>query len=160
MVYDRHRSLYFGHAVISIHIIYLFIYLLWLLSGIVKCQHMDAKSSCKWSAVDHLEIKHEERKSEVCKTNDNQILGHDLKKAWGWHACVSIRLHFDEKLLFAEIISEILFLGFTTLFNILGQGSSTFLVRGPIYIFHIILRAAVIADYKIIMDILNIIIGA
>ena len=28
------------------------------------------------------------------------------------------------------------------------------------YIFHIILRAAVIADYKIIMDILNIIVGA
>ena len=42
----------------------------------------------------------------------------------------------------------------------LGQGSSTFWVRGPIYIFHIILRAAVIADYKIIMDILSIIIGA
>ena len=42
----------------------------------------------------------------------------------------------------------------------LGQGSSTFWVRGPIYNFHIILRAAVIADYKIIMDILNIIIGA
>ena len=41
----------------------------------------------------------------------------------------------------------------------LEQGSSTFRVRGPIYIFHIILRAAVIADYKIIMDILNIIIG-
>ena len=40
------------------------------------------------------------------------------------------------------------------------QGSSTFWVRGPIYIFHIILRAAVIADYKIIMDILIIIIGA
>ena len=44
--------------------------------------------------------------------------------------------------------------------DLLEQGSSTFLVRGPIYIFHIILRAAVIADYKIIMDILNIIIGA
>ena len=43
---------------------------------------------------------------------------------------------------------------------VLGQESSTFRVRGPIYIFHIILRAAVIADYKIIMDILNIIIGA
>ena len=42
----------------------------------------------------------------------------------------------------------------------LSQGSSTFWVRGPIYIFHIILGAAVIADYKIIMDILNIIIGA
>ena len=42
----------------------------------------------------------------------------------------------------------------------LQQGSSTFWVRGPIYIFHIILRAAVIADYKIIMDLLNIIIGA
>ena len=40
------------------------------------------------------------------------------------------------------------------------EGSSTFWVRGPIYIFHIILRAAVIVDYKIIMDILNIIIGA
>ena len=40
------------------------------------------------------------------------------------------------------------------------QGSSTFWVRRPIYIFHIILRAAVIVDYKIIMDILNIIIGA
>ena len=40
------------------------------------------------------------------------------------------------------------------------RGSSTFWVRGPIYIFHIILRATVIADYKIIMDILNIIIGA
>ena len=38
----------------------------------------------------------------------------------------------------------------------LHQGSSTFWVRGPIYIFHIILRAAVIADYRIIMDILNI----
>ena len=44
--------------------------------------------------------------------------------------------------------------------NTLGQGSSTFRVRGPIYIFHIILRAAVTADYKIIMDILNIIIRA
>ena len=44
---------------------------------------------------------------------------------------------------------------------LLEQGSSTFWVRGPIYIFHIILRAAVIAVYKIIMDnILNIIIGA
>ena len=42
----------------------------------------------------------------------------------------------------------------------LKQGSSTFWVRGPIYIFHIILRAAVIAGYKIIMDILNIIIRA
>ena len=42
----------------------------------------------------------------------------------------------------------------------LYQGSSTIWVRGPIYIFHIILRAAVIADYKIIMDTLNIIIGA
>ena len=42
----------------------------------------------------------------------------------------------------------------------LGQGSSTFWVRGPIYIFRIILRAAVIADYKIIMDILNIIFRA
>ena len=40
------------------------------------------------------------------------------------------------------------------------QGSSIFRVRGPIYIFHIILWAAVIADYKIIMDILNTIIGA
>ena len=40
------------------------------------------------------------------------------------------------------------------------QGPSTFWVRGPIYILHIILRAAVIADYKIIMDILNIILGA
>ena len=43
---------------------------------------------------------------------------------------------------------------------ILHQGSSTFWVRGPIYIFHIILRVRVIADYKIIMDKLNIIIGA
>ena len=34
----------------------------------------------------------------------------------------------------------------------LEQGSSTFRVRGPIYIVHIILQAAVIADYKIIMD--------
>ena len=42
----------------------------------------------------------------------------------------------------------------------LAQGSSTFRVRGSIYIFHIILRTAVIADYKIIMDILHIIIGA
>ena len=42
----------------------------------------------------------------------------------------------------------------------LNQGYSAFSGRGPIYIFHIILRAAVIADYKIIMDILNIIIGA
>ena len=42
----------------------------------------------------------------------------------------------------------------------LEQGYSTFCVRGPIFIFHIILRAAVIADYKIIMDILNNIIGA
>ena len=42
----------------------------------------------------------------------------------------------------------------------LSQGFSTFWVRGSIYIFHIILRAAVIADYKIIMDILNIIRGA
>ena len=42
----------------------------------------------------------------------------------------------------------------------LDQGSSTFWFRGPIYIFHIILRVVVIADYKIIMDILNIIIGA
>ena len=42
----------------------------------------------------------------------------------------------------------------------LHQRSSTFWVWGPIYIFHIILWAAVIADYKIIMDILNIIIGA
>ena len=40
----------------------------------------------------------------------------------------------------------------------LDQGSSTFWVRGPIYIFHIILRAAVIADYRII-NILNIITG-
>ena len=39
-------------------------------------------------------------------------------------------------------------------------GVSTFWVRGPIYIFHIILRAAVIADYRIIMNILNIFIGA
>ena len=46
------------------------------------------------------------------------------------------------------------------LLYILEQGSSTFWVRGTIYIFHIILWAAVIADYKIIMDILNIIIGA
>ena len=45
-------------------------------------------------------------------------------------------------------------------FKTLVQGSSTFRVRGPIYIFHIILRAAVIADYKIILDILNIIKGA
>ena len=44
--------------------------------------------------------------------------------------------------------------------NVLEKGSSTFRVRGSIYIFHIILRATVIADYKIIMDILNIIIGA
>ena len=44
--------------------------------------------------------------------------------------------------------------------NYVCHGSSTFWVRGSIYIFHIILRAAVIADYKIIMDILNIIIGA
>ena len=36
---------------------------------------------------------------------------------------------------------------------LIDQGSSTFWVRGPIYIFHIILRAAVIADYKVIMDI-------
>ena len=36
----------------------------------------------------------------------------------------------------------------------LSQGSSTFWVPGPIYIFHIILRAAVVADYKIIMDII------
>ena len=35
----------------------------------------------------------------------------------------------------------------------LEQGSSTFSIRGPIFIFHIILRAAVIADYEIIMDI-------
>ena len=42
----------------------------------------------------------------------------------------------------------------------IDQGSSTFSVRGPIYIFHINMRAAVIADYKIIMTILNIIIGA
>ena len=42
----------------------------------------------------------------------------------------------------------------------LKQGSSTFSGLGPIYIFHITLWAAVIADYKIIMDILNIIIGA
>ena len=42
----------------------------------------------------------------------------------------------------------------------LEQGSSTFWVRGPIYIFHIILRVAVIADYKIFMYILNIILGA
>ena len=35
--------------------------------------------------------------------------------------------------------------------------SSTFPGQGPIYIFHITLRAAVIADYKICMDILNII---
>ena len=41
----------------------------------------------------------------------------------------------------------------------INQGSSTFHVRGPIYIFHIFLRATVFADYKIIMDILNIIIG-
>ena len=41
----------------------------------------------------------------------------------------------------------------------LKQGSSTFWVRGPTYIFHIILRAAVISDYRIIMDILNIITG-
>ena len=34
----------------------------------------------------------------------------------------------------------------------LRQGTSTFWVRGPIYIFHIILRAAVIADYKTIME--------
>ena len=34
-----------------------------------------------------------------------------------------------------------------------SQGSSTFSVRGPIYIYQIILRAAVTADYKIIMDI-------
>ena len=40
------------------------------------------------------------------------------------------------------------------------QGSSTFWVRWTIYTFHIILRAAVIADYKIIMNILNIITGA
>ena len=42
----------------------------------------------------------------------------------------------------------------------LKQGSLTFWVRGPIYIFHIMLQAAVIAYYKIIMDILNIIIGS
>ena len=42
----------------------------------------------------------------------------------------------------------------------LEQGSSTFRVRGPIYIVHIILWAAVTADYRIMMDILNIIIGA
>ena len=41
-----------------------------------------------------------------------------------------------------------------------SSGSSTFWARGPISIFNIILRAVVIADYKIIMDILNIIIGA
>ena len=37
----------------------------------------------------------------------------------------------------------------------LDQGSSTFWVRGPIYIFHVILRAAVIADYRI-MNLLSI----
>ena len=45
------------------------------------------------------------------------------------------------------------------MFKALQQGSSTFWVRGSIYIFLIILRAAVIADYRIIMDVL-IIIGA
>ena len=40
------------------------------------------------------------------------------------------------------------------------RGPSTFGVRGTIYKFHTILRAAVIADYKTIIDILNIIIGA
>ena len=51
--------------------------------------------------------------------------------------------------------------GFSSFFtDSVDQGSSTFWVLGPVYIFHIILRAAVIADYKIIMDILNIIIGA
>ena len=43
---------------------------------------------------------------------------------------------------------------------LLRQGSSIFRVRGTIYIFLIILLAAVIADYKIIIDILNIIIEA
>ena len=38
----------------------------------------------------------------------------------------------------------------------LWQGSSTFSVRGPIYIFHMTPWAAVIVDYIIIMDILNI----
>ena len=38
----------------------------------------------------------------------------------------------------------------------LRQDSSTFKDRGPVYIFNITLRAAVIADYKICMDILNI----
>ena len=47
----------------------------------------------------------------------------------------------------------------TNLYIPIRQGSSTFWVRGPIYIFYIILRAAIFADYKIIMDILNIIIG-
>ena len=40
----------------------------------------------------------------------------------------------------------------------LEQGSSTFSGRGPIYIFHITLRAAFSADYRMIMNILNIII--
>ena len=43
---------------------------------------------------------------------------------------------------------------------VLSQGSSTFRVRGPIYIIHVILRVAVIADYRIITNILNIITGA
>ena len=47
---------------------------------------------------------------------------------------------------------------YVPLSNNLSQGSSTFSGRGPIYILHITFRAAVIADYKICMDILNIII--
>ena len=56
-----------------------------------------------------------------------------------------------------EIVVLIITILLIFLLYILDQVSSTFWVRGPIYIFHIILRAAVIADYKIIMDILNII---
>ena len=40
------------------------------------------------------------------------------------------------------------------------RGLQPFEFEGHFYNFHIILRAAVIADYKIIMYILNIIIGA
>ena len=57
-------------------------------------------------------------------------------------------------------LSEVEMYNFWSLDCALRQGSSTFWVRGPIYIFHIILRAAVIADYRIIMNILNIITGA
>ena len=73
--------------------------------------------------------------------------------------CYLMATQYRNESIIPPLISKVRFCLYSNDGHTLKQVSSTFWVRGPIYIFHIILRAAVIADYKIVMVILNIIIG-